>query len=469
MPDHPPVQEGPPGPRPNPILQLTLMRLRELWREPGVVFWVFGFPILIAVALGLAFRSQAPQPPVVGALPGVPAEVRAALEAAGVEVRPLDPTAARVELRSGRVALLLVPPAQAGGALGYRFDPVRPEARLGRATVDAILQKAAGRRDPRLVRDDTVSEPGARYIDFLIPGLIGMNLMSGSMWGIGWTIVNMRVRKLLKRLLAAPMRRSHLLYAQALARLVLLPFEAGVIILFAWLAFDVRVNGSWLALAIISLVGAAQLRLDRHPGRQPRPEPGVRQRPDEPGDDADVRALGRLLLGHRLPPGHAADHRRAPPDRPQRRPPRRDDRRRLPDRHPPPPRRDGRLGHRRLHPGPPPLPLALTAACPAATPREVRPRQELERVYTRVYTSEHVRAGEDLSEWRESSRAPAKSCRFSDDQDEVLVRRVGKQIILEPADEWPVAFLECLGSWKEDIPRPPTRSLGGKKDPFDPS
>lgn len=62
-----------------------------------------------------------------------------------------------------------------------------------------------------------------------------------------------------------------------------------------------------------------------------------------------------------------------------------------------------------------------------------------------------------------------KSCRFSDDQDEVLVRRVGKQIILEPADEWPVAFLECLGSWKEDIPRPPTRSLGGKKDPFDPS
>jgi antitoxin VapB len=62
-----------------------------------------------------------------------------------------------------------------------------------------------------------------------------------------------------------------------------------------------------------------------------------------------------------------------------------------------------------------------------------------------------------------------KSCRFSDDQDEVIVRRVGKQVILEPADEWSPDFLECLGSWKEDIPRPPTKNIGGKKDPFDQS
>ena len=94
---------------------------------------------------------------------------------------------------------------------------MRPEARLGRALVDDILQRAAGRRDPRAVRDDLVREPGARYIDFLIPGLIGMNLMAGSMWGIGWVLVNMRVRKLLKRLLATPMRRRHLFYAQALS------------------------------------------------------------------------------------------------------------------------------------------------------------------------------------------------------------------------------------------------------------
>jgi ABC-2 type transport system permease protein len=244
------------SPRNHPVIQLTLMRLRELRREPGTLFWVFGFPILMSIALGLAFRSTGPEPVSVGVLPGVTAEVTGALEAGGVKVKPLDETAARNELRAGRVAVVLVP-APAGGALGYRYDPMHPESRLGRAVVDDVLQRAAGRRDPRAVRDDLVRERGARYIDFLIPGLIGMNLMSGSMWGIGWVLVNMRVRKLLKRLLAAPMRRRHLFYAQALSRLVMIPIEIVVILVFARLAFDVRMSGSWLALALVSVTGSA--------------------------------------------------------------------------------------------------------------------------------------------------------------------------------------------------------------------
>ena len=243
----------------HPIVQLTLMRLRELTREPGVLFWVFGFPILLSVALGLAFRNPGKEKVVVGALPGTAPAVIRALSAGGVEVRPLDPASARTELRSGKVSLVLVPPAAAGGgaALGYRFDPDRAEGRLARGAVDEILQRAAGRRDPRLVRDEPVRERGARYIDFLIPGLIGMNLMSGSMWGIGWVIVNMRVRKLLKRMLAAPMKRSHLLYAQGLARLLLIPVEVIVLIVFARLTFDVRVAGSPVALGILCVVGSA--------------------------------------------------------------------------------------------------------------------------------------------------------------------------------------------------------------------
>jgi ABC-2 type transport system permease protein len=241
----------------SPLAQLTLMRIREMTREPGVMFWIFGFPILMSVGLGLAFRSRGPEPLVVGALPGAPAEVVAALEQGGVRVRPLDEAAARLALRSGKVALVIVPPAQPGGAVGYRFDPMRAETRLARATVDDLVQRAAGRRDPRAVRDEPVQARGARYIDFLIPGLIGMNLMSGSMWGIGWVVVNMRVRKLLKRLLAAPMRRSHLLMAQGLARLLLLPVEVAVILVFARVAFDVRLAGSLAALAVVSLAGAA--------------------------------------------------------------------------------------------------------------------------------------------------------------------------------------------------------------------
>ena len=159
--------------RPHPVVQLTLMRLRELRREPGTLFWVFGFPILISIALGLAFRRPGPSRSSVGALPGVSDEITGALVAGGVKVEPLDEAAARNELRSGRVALVLVPPAGRGAALGYRYDPMRPEARLARVVVDDILQRADGRRDPRPVRDETVREHGARYIDFLIPGLIG--------------------------------------------------------------------------------------------------------------------------------------------------------------------------------------------------------------------------------------------------------------------------------------------------------
>jgi ABC-2 type transport system permease protein len=243
--------------RGHPLYQLTLLRVREMTREPGVLFWIFGFPILISIGLGLAFRVRPPDPVVVGVLPGTPAELGQALARGGVEVRPVDEASARLALRSGKVALVLVPPAQPGGPIGYRFDPTRAETRLARATVDDLVQRAAGRRDLRAVRDQPVAEHGARYIDFLVPGLIGMNLMSGSMWGIGWVIVNMRVRKLLRRMLAAPMRRHHFLLSQAIARLLLIPVEVTTILLFARLAFDVQMTGSVVALAAVCLAGSA--------------------------------------------------------------------------------------------------------------------------------------------------------------------------------------------------------------------
>jgi ABC-type multidrug transport system permease subunit len=239
------------------VVQLTLMRLREMMREPGALFWTFGFPVLLSVALGIAFRVKGPDPVVAGALPGVSAQVRDTLAAGGVQVRGLDEAAARAALRAGQVALVLVPPARPSEFLAYRFDPARPEARLGRATVDSILQKAAGRQDRLTVRDQEVSEPGSRYIDFLIPGLLAMNLMSGSMWGIGWVIVEMRVRKLLKRLLAAPMRRRHLLFAFGLSRLAVIPFEMAMILVFARLVFGVQVAGSYAALGLVGAAGAA--------------------------------------------------------------------------------------------------------------------------------------------------------------------------------------------------------------------
>ncbi len=141
------------------------------------------------------------------------------------------------------------------GAPLYRYDPTRPDARTARVEADDALQAAAGRRDVLRTQDSYVREQGSRYIDFLLPGLIGMNLMSTGMWGVGFTVVNARVRKLLKRLIATPMRKSEYLLSQFLSRLVFLCLEVGVLVAFGWIVFDVRVNGSIGTLALLCVVG----------------------------------------------------------------------------------------------------------------------------------------------------------------------------------------------------------------------
>lgn len=226
-------------------------------REPGVLFWSFGFPILLSLALGIAFRVRGPEPTMVATLLTDSPALRTTLEKAHVQVKTLDRGQAQIELRRGRIQLLIESDPQPPHTLRYRYDPTRPEARLARLTVDQILQKASGQTFPRHTLDEAIVERGSRYIDFLIPGLIAMNLMSGSMWGIGWVIVEMRVRKLLKRLLAAPMRRRDLMLSFALARMVIIPLELVFILLFARLAFDVQVAGSYLALGLVSVLGSA--------------------------------------------------------------------------------------------------------------------------------------------------------------------------------------------------------------------
>ena len=125
----------------------------------------------------------------------------------------------------------------AGDPPAYAFDPTQPESRAARLAVDAALQRAAGRADAFVPRAPCeVTEPGSRYIDFLVPGLLGMNLMGTGMWGVGFSLVVARNGKLLKRLVATPMRRSHLLARSSLSRLIFLVPEAGALLLFACFA-----------------------------------------------------------------------------------------------------------------------------------------------------------------------------------------------------------------------------------------
>ena len=237
-----------------PLVQLTLSRIREFIREPEAVFWAFVFPIVMSVALALAFPSRAERPIQVGLEAGASADsVRSALaRTAGIELRDLSPRDESRALREGVVSIVVVPTTPPT----YRFDPAREESRLARAVVDDALKRAAGRTDPWTAREEPQQVAGSRYIDWFIPGLIGMGIMTNGMWGIAFGIVQSRMRKLLKRMVASPMKRSEFLLAQVFARLIFLPAEVLVPLVFAVLVFGMPVNGNPLAIAAVVLAGA---------------------------------------------------------------------------------------------------------------------------------------------------------------------------------------------------------------------
>jgi ABC-type multidrug transport system permease subunit len=241
----------------HPLIELTTMRVREFLREREAVFWVFIFPVLMTFALGIAFRNTAPDKTFIA----IEADAQSASvsELANVLAHSpeisssvLTPDEAARALRSGKVAIVIKP-----GTDSYtlRFDPTRPESRTAKLIVDDVLQRARGRTDVVKVGEERITETGARYVDFLVPGLIGMNLMGSGLWGLGFTIVIARSRKLLKRFAATPMRRSHYLLSFMLSRLGFLVVEVAAVVVFAWLVFGFTVRGSWLGFSLIVLLG----------------------------------------------------------------------------------------------------------------------------------------------------------------------------------------------------------------------
>ena len=243
------------SPGPGALWLLTLARVRLFYREPSTLFWTFVFPVLLTVALGTAFRARPPEPVSIGVLAGPgAAEARGALaRRPDVRVAVLEEAEARAALRAGKVAVVVVP----GAPPVLRFDPTRPESRLAHAVADDLLERAAGRADVVSAREDAVTEAGSRYVDFLIPGLLGMNIMSTGLWGIGWVIAELRLKKLLKRLAATPMRRWHFLASFAAVRLLFLAVEVPFLIGFGVLVFGTPFRGSALALGALTVLGAA--------------------------------------------------------------------------------------------------------------------------------------------------------------------------------------------------------------------
>ena len=237
-----------------PLIQLTLARIREFVREPEALFWAFIFPVVMSVVMAVAFPASGSSPVVIGIAPGADARaVREALAAQPeITVRELAPGAEERALREGEVHLIIVPTIPPT----YRFDPGREESRTARLLADDALKRSAGRADPWVAREEPQEIPGSRYIDWLIPGLVGLGIMSTSMWGIGFSVAQSRMRKVLKLLVATPMRRRDYLGAQMLARLMFLAPEVTVPVAFGVFVLNMPMRGSIAALVVVSVLGA---------------------------------------------------------------------------------------------------------------------------------------------------------------------------------------------------------------------
>jgi ABC-2 type transport system permease protein len=240
------------------VTQLALARTRELLREPEAVFWVFVFPIVFSLALALAFRSEPPEPIKIGVLVDEPpgaadplaADLVARRLAAGGELAPelVGETEASNALRSGKLPLVVVRLEP----LELWLDPARAEAREARLAVELALSERT--RATPAIRES--KEKGARYIDFFVPGLLGMNLMGTGMWAIGFSLVQQRQGGLLKRFVASPMKRWQFLVAQILSRLIFLAAESSVLLSFAHFLLGVPIRGALALLALVAVLGA---------------------------------------------------------------------------------------------------------------------------------------------------------------------------------------------------------------------
>jgi ABC-type multidrug transport system permease subunit len=242
-----------------PLVELTLARLREFYREPEALFWVYGFPILMVVGLGIAFRNQPIERITVDVVAGPRAEavVRALAADQKFVTRIVPAEEARLRMRTGATELVVRAADGQTPSYEYTFDPTRTEGVVARDAANDALQRAAGRQDVAEVKINEFNEPGGRYIDFLVPGLLGMSLMGGGLWGLGFVTVDMRIRKLLKRFVATPMRKSEFLGGLMLSRLLFLVPEVLILLVFARMAFGVVIYGSLLAVTFLILLGAA--------------------------------------------------------------------------------------------------------------------------------------------------------------------------------------------------------------------
>lgn len=242
------------------LLQLVAMQFRMFYREPSVIFWAIGFPVLMAWVLGIAFSNK-------GELKKNVLVINAENAAAGskfsgsktigkkdgtdikIHFIKTDKENALTSIKRGEANLVT---ELRNDSTLYYFDPVNADAQLTYLLLEKELKSNQIGSNSKVVK---LSKTGSRYIDFLIPGLIAMGIMNSCIWGIGWNLIEFRMKKLLRRMVATPMKKSYFLISQFITRSLIGLFEAFVLYIFAYFYFGITIEGSLAALLIIYIAG----------------------------------------------------------------------------------------------------------------------------------------------------------------------------------------------------------------------
>lgn len=261
----------------NQLYRLIIAHIKEIIREPAVLFWGIGFPILMAWGLGIAFSNKKEMSRDIAIVNRAETTNQKTILKDIIEHFPdkkandyklmlpneklgniyltfheCSSKEANILLKKGTVSLII---EIVNDRVYYLFDPANAEAQQLYQLVKGLVHNG---KEYYSVHQDEIkplSVAGTRYIDFLIPGLLAMGVMMSSTWGISYTIIERRSKKLLRRMVATPMKKSNLLIALISARFSMNMVEALLLFIFSWLYFGIQIQGSIAALILIFIAG----------------------------------------------------------------------------------------------------------------------------------------------------------------------------------------------------------------------
>ncbi len=269
------------------LIQLTSAHFKEIIRQPAVIFWGIIFPILMALGLGIAFTQQTDivrhvavvqdnqalttdnsiDSPLLAFLekhaermdgtPGIPLRYKITLadKKLGTTIFIFDKTAwrhAMVLLKRGNLSIIM---NEKNGRIEYHFDPLNTDAHFSYLKLSKIFNPGSAAIEEHAENIYPMTVRGTRYIDFLVPGLIAMGIMMSCMWGISYGMIDRRSKKLLRRMVATPMKKSYFLISLMTVRITMNLIESALLFIFAWLVFHISVQGSIAGLFAIFMAG----------------------------------------------------------------------------------------------------------------------------------------------------------------------------------------------------------------------